>query len=117
MLIYQGASTGDGCTPYVAGGRMRRGEPWLAVVDKMRPVLVVSSFTELNHVRVMATTRIRDLATEVVVGRAKGMKRVCVLNAQQFQLVPREAFSLRLGHLDADKLANVCCAIIEAVGC
>ncbi len=97
---------------------MRRGELWIAAIDKMRPVLVVSSFTGLNHVQVIpATTRIRDLATEVVVGQAEGMKRECVLNAQQLQLVPREAFSLRVGQLDARKLADVCRAINEAVGC
>lgn len=91
---------------------------WIAAIDKLRPVLVVSSFTELNQVQVIpATTRIRDLATEVVVGRAEGLKRECVLNAQQLQLVPREAFSLRVGHLDARKLADVCRAINEAVGC
>ncbi len=97
---------------------MKRGELWVAAVDKMRPVLVLSTFTGLNEIQVIpVTTRIRGLATEVLVGPDDGLHDDCVLNAQQLQLVPSDVFSVRIGELDAQKLSDVCWAVKAAIGC
>ena len=100
------------------GRRLKRGELWLVAIDKLRPALVLSTFTGLNDIQVIpATTRVRGLATEVVAGLADGLVDDCVFNAQQLQLVPRDAFSLRIGALNVNKLDEVCRAIKEAIGC
>ena len=97
---------------------MTRGELWLAAIDKIRPVLVMSTFTGLNDLQVIpATSRVRGLDTEVLVGIADGLYDECVLNAQQLQLVPREAFSLQIGELSRLKMAEVCRAIKGSIGC
>lgn len=97
---------------------MKRGELWVAAVDKVRPVLILSTFTGLNEIQVIpVTTRIRGLATEVLVGPEDGLHDVCVLNAQQLQLVPYNVFSLCIGELDPQKLSDVCRAVKAAIGC
>jgi mRNA interferase MazF len=97
---------------------MKRGELWLAAIDKMRPVLILSTFTGLNHIQVIpVTTRVRGLATEVFLGRDDGLHDDCVLNAQQLQLVPAAALSVRISHLDPQKMFDVCKAVNAAIGC
>jgi mRNA interferase MazF len=98
--------------------RLKRGELWIAAIDKMRPVLILSTFTGLYDLQIIpATTRIRGLATEVRLGPADGLNYDCVLNAQQLQLVSRNALSARIGELRPDKLAAVCRAVKESIGC
>jgi mRNA interferase MazF len=98
--------------------RVRRGELWIAAIDKMRPVLIMSTFTGLNDIQIIpATTRIRGLVTEVRLGAADGLDYDCVLNAQQLQLVPQETLSTYIGELDLNKLLAVCKAVKEAIGC
>lgn len=97
---------------------MKRGELWVAAVDKVRPVLILSTFTGLNEIQVIpVTTRIRGLATEVLVGPDNGLPDDCVLNAQQLQLIPFNVFSVRIGELDPQKLSDVCRAVKAAIGC
>lgn len=98
--------------------RLRRGELWIAAIDKLRPVLIMSTFADLNDVQVIpATTRVRGLATEVRLGLEDGLNLDCVLNAQQLQLVPRGVFSRKIGELHQHKLDAVCQAVNEAIGC
>lgn len=78
----------------------------------------MSTYTGLNDVQVIpTTTRVRGLATEVILEINDGLNERCVLNAQQLQLVPKTAIGRQLGVLNARKLADVCFAIREAVGC
>ena len=98
--------------------RLKRGELWIAAIDKMRPVLIMSTFTGLHDVQIIpATTRIRGLVTEVGLGKTDGLNYDCVLNAQQLQLGPTGVLSARIGELGPDKLAEVCRAVKEAIGC
>jgi mRNA interferase MazF len=97
---------------------LKRGELWIAAIDKMRPVLIMSTFTGLSDIQIIpATTRIRGLVTEVRLGPEDGLNYDCVLNAQQLQLVPQGVLSVRIGELDQVKTAAVCRAIKEAIGC
>ncbi len=97
---------------------MKRGELWIAALDKMRPVLILSTYTGLNDIQIIpATTRIRGLATEVQIGIGNGVETRCVLNAQLLQLVQREVLSFKIGQLDTDELTDVCRAVKEAIGC
>ena len=97
---------------------MKRGELWIAALDKMRPVLILSTYTGLNDIQIIpATTRLRGLATEVEIGLANGVDARCVLNAQLLQLVRREVLSVKIGQLDSAELIDVCRAVKEAIGC
>lgn len=97
---------------------MKRGELRLAALDKIRPVLILSTFTGLNDVHVIpATTRIRGLATEVVAGLLDGLNDECVFNAQQLRLISSAAVGYQIGTLSSDKLDEVCAAIDRVVGC
>lgn len=97
---------------------MKRGELWLAAVDKVRPVLIMSTFTGLRDIQAIpVTSRYRGLATEVRVGPDDGLALESVLNAQQMQLVPVAAFVRRIGQLGPDRMAQVCTAVTESIGC
>ena len=97
---------------------MKRGELWIAALDKMRPVLILSTFTGLNDIQIIpATTRIRGLATEVEIEITNGVHARCVLNAQLLQLVRRDVLSFKIGQLDIEELNDVCRAVKEAIGC
>jgi mRNA interferase MazF len=97
---------------------MKRGELRLAALDKVRPVLIVSTFTGLHQIHVVpATTRIRGLATEVVAGLDDGLNGECVFNTQQLQLVPTDAIGFQIGSLSASKMDQICIALTQAIGC
>lgn len=87
-------------------------------MDKIRPVLVLSTFTGLNEVHVIpATTRIRGLATEVKAGLLDGLNDDCVFNAQQLQLIPTGAVGYQIGTLSPGKLEEICTALERVIGC
>lgn len=97
---------------------MNRGELRLAALDKVRPVLIMSTFTGLKDVHVIpATTRIRGLATEVTAGLLDGLNDECVFNAQLLQLISTEAVGYQIGVLSASKMDEVCAALEKAIGC
>jgi mRNA interferase MazF len=97
---------------------LKRGELRLAALDKIRPVLILSTFTGLKEVHVIpATTRVRGLVTEVKVGLLDGLNDDCVLNAQQLQLIPSAAVGRQIGELSGAKLDEVCLAVERVIGC
>lgn len=78
----------------------------------------MSTFTGLNEVQIIpATTRRLGLPSEVLIGRLEGVDDLSVLNAQLLQLIPSGVLSVRLGMLGDDRMAEVCRAVKEAIGC
>jgi mRNA-degrading endonuclease toxin of MazEF toxin-antitoxin module len=87
-------------------------------MDKIRPVLILSTFIGLHEVHVIpATTRVRGLATEVKAGLLDGLNDDCVFNAQQLQLIPTAAVGYQIGTLSPDKLEAICTALERVIGC
>lgn len=99
----------------------RRGEIWLADVDKPRPVVVMHrdfAGRALNAVLVVPlTTTIRDIPTAVRLGHADGVDRDCVAALDGMTLLRRERFARRLGELSAARMSELCAALSIAVSC
>ncbi|HEY4411191.1 MAG TPA: type II toxin-antitoxin system PemK/MazF family toxin, partial [Acidimicrobiia bacterium] len=72
----------------------RRGDVWLADLDKLRPIIVLTRNPMgryLNAVLVApVTSTVRGLSTEVPVGPADGIRVPSVANLDNVQLVARE---------------------------
>ena len=79
----------------------RRGEVWLAQLDKVRPVIVLTRDPLgglLNAViAAPVTSTIRALSTEVSVGPEDGVRHASVANLDNVQLVARARLMRRVG--------------------
>ncbi|CAN5605335.1 type II toxin-antitoxin system toxin endoribonuclease MazF3 [soil metagenome] len=80
---------------------------WLARLDKVRPVLVLTR-QEVVEVRALVTiapitSTVRGLASEVPVGRHNGLDHECVANLDSVTTVPRAALLRPVGALIADQ--------------
>jgi mRNA interferase MazF len=101
----------------------RRGEVWFAAVpgDKRRPVLVLSRdpMGRVLHSVICApvTSRIRRLATEVVLGRDAGLVQDSVANFDNTFLLARRHLLRRLGRADRATMDAACRALATATGC
>lgn len=102
---------------------MRRGEVWWGpdVARGERPYLLLSRDPAIDVLRkvvvVPTTTAIRDLATEVRLGRDDGMPRRCVLNLDSIMGIEKSWLSRRICELSPDRMAEVCRALQIATGC
>ena len=100
---------------------LRRGEVWLAELDKLRPVVVLTRDpmgSLLNAVIVApVTSTIRGLSTEVPVGPDDGIRHPSVANLDNTQLVSRQRFRRRIGQARPAALAAMCSALSTAVDC
>jgi mRNA interferase MazF len=102
---------------------VRRGEVWWAELPApagRRPVVLLSR-DEAYAVRELVivaplTTRIRRIPTEVVLGRADGVPRRCVVNLHTIATIPKQTLTRRLTALAPEKLAAVERALRFAVG-
>jgi mRNA interferase MazF len=102
---------------------MKRGEVWWAALPKpagRRPVVLVSR-DEAYQVRelvivVPVTTRVRELPTEVPLGRDEGMPRRCVANADALTTIPKGTLVEYAGALSAERLGQLESAIRFALG-
>ncbi|MGH8999314.1 MAG: type II toxin-antitoxin system PemK/MazF family toxin [Acidimicrobiia bacterium] len=98
-----------------------RGEVWLADVDKVRPVVVLTRdpFGSLLHGVIAApvTSTVRDISTEVHVGPADGVRRPSVANLDNVQLVARTRLVRRVGRARAATMTDICQALSTAVAC
>ena len=76
----------------------RRGEVWLARLDKVRPVVVLTRdpMGRLLHAVIGApiTSTVRGLSTEVCVGPEDGVRTESVANLDNVQLVARQRILL-----------------------
>ena len=99
----------------------RRGEVWLAELDKTRPVIVLTRDPMgkfLNAVIVApVTSTVRGTSTEVAVGSEDGIRRDSVANLDQIQLVARTRLQRRVGRARPATLAALCAALSIAVDC
>lgn len=99
----------------------RRGEVWLADLDKVRPVVVLTRdpLGRLLHSVVVApvTSTVRGLSTEVPLGHEDGIRRPSVANLDNVQLVARDRFRTRIGRARPATMAALCAALSVAVDC
>jgi mRNA interferase MazF len=100
------------------------GEVWryrFGAPDKKRPVLVLSrqEVIGLLHTVMVApiTSTIRGAPGEVVVGAREGLKHESAVNLDHVQTVERTRLEGYVGHLDPEKMREVCRALAIAVGC
>ena len=99
----------------------RRGDVWLAQLDKIRPVVVLTRDPMgriLNAVvTAPVTSTVRGLSTEVAVGPADGVRHPSVANLDQTQLVARSRLVRRVGRARPETMAALCAALAVAVSC
>lgn len=99
----------------------RRGEIWMANLDKSRPVVVLTRDPRgtILHSVVVApiTSTIRGLSTEVAIGRNDGIRKPSVANLDNLQLVPRTELRRKVGAVSAETLELLCDAGARAIGC
>jgi mRNA interferase MazF len=100
---------------------LRRGEVWLADLDKVRPVIVLTRdpLAHLLHSVIIApvTSTIRGLSTEVPLGDSDGIRHASVANLDNVQLLARHRFRRRIGRAQPATMRAVCAALSVAVDC
>jgi mRNA interferase MazF len=102
---------------------MRRGEIWWAELEApagQRPVVLLSR-NEAYSVRSLVivapvTTRIRNIPTEVSLGKAEGMPQTCVANLDTITTIPKDCLRSRITSLSTKKLNEIDAAIHFAMG-
>lgn len=98
-----------------------RGEIWLADLDKIRPVVVLTRdpLGQLLHSVIVApvTSTIRGLSTEVPLGRDDGIRHPSVANLDNIQLLARDRFRRRIGRAQPATMNRVCAALAVATDC
>lgn len=99
----------------------RRGEIWLAELDKRRPVVVLTRdpMGRMLHSVIAGpvTSTVRGLSTEVPLTEADGVRRRSVVNLDNLQLVPRTRLVRRVGRASPATLQAICAAAAAAIGC
>ncbi|MGH9019106.1 MAG: type II toxin-antitoxin system PemK/MazF family toxin [Acidimicrobiales bacterium] len=99
----------------------RRGEVWLADLDKTRPVIVLTRDPMgryLNAVLVApVTSTVRGVSTEVRVGPADGVRVESVANMDNTQLVARTRLLRRVGRATPETMTGLCRSLAIAVAC
>ncbi len=100
---------------------VRRGEVWLADLDKTRPVIVLTRdpLGRLLHsvIVVPVTSTIRGLSTEVPLRRDDGIRHPSVANLDNVQLLSRDRFRRRIGRAHPATMMALCAALSVAVDC
>ena len=99
----------------------RRGDVWLARLDKVRPFVVVTRdpMGMLLHAVLGApvTSTVRELSTEVPVGPEDGVRLESVANLDNLQLVARSRLVRRIGRARPSTMSAICRALVIAAGC
>ncbi len=100
---------------------VRRGEIWLAELDKHRPVVVLTRdpLGRILHSVIVGpvTSTVRGLNTEVDLSEDDGVRKPSVVNLDNLQLVPRANLVRRVGRATPATLKAICAATAEAIGC
>lgn len=101
---------------------MKHGEVWFAATPSGdRPVLVLTRdpvADRIGHVVVAALTRTRrGLVSEVVLSPADGVPTDCVVNFDNIHTIGRDRFRRLVAELPPARLAQVCRALADSVGC
>lgn len=99
----------------------RRGEIWLAELDKLRPVVVLTRdpLGQFLHSVIVApvTSTVRSIATEVAVGVGDGFDVPSVANLDNLTLIDRGRLVRQVGVVQPETLTRICRAVVVAVGC
>ena len=100
---------------------MKRGEVWWAELPPpvgSRPVVILTRDSVLHSIGAivvaLATRTVRQLPTEVVLGRRQGLPVRCVANLDNILTVPRDRLKRLMGACDAAKIAELNQAIKAA---
>jgi mRNA interferase MazF len=102
---------------------MRRGEVWFAKTPGGdRPVLVLTRdpvADRIDSVVVAALTRTRrGLVSELeLTPETDGVPTECMVNFDNLHTLPKEAFRRPVTQLDAERLAQSCRVLRDAMGC
>lgn len=101
-----------------------RGEVWqyrFRGPDKRRPVVVLSRQEVIPLLRTVmvapVTSRIRGLASEVLVGPEEGLKYDSAVNLDHVQTVEQSRLHRYMGTLSQAQMRRVCRALAVATGC
>lgn len=97
----------------------RRGELWLADLDKTRPVIVLTRDPMGRYLNALlvapVTSKVRGVSTEVTVGPADGVRVESVANMDNTQLVARARLLRRVGRATPETMAALCRSLAIAV--
>ena len=97
------------------------GQIWWADLDKIRPVLVVTRSRvapRLSRVVVAPiTTVVRNIDTEVPLGKDEGVVEGSVANTDNLQLVAVDRLLRRAGRLSDDRWGECCAAVAHMMAC
>jgi len=102
---------------------MNRGEVWWLDHPDVgrRPACILTrqaAIPVLGALLVVPATRtVRDIPTEVPLGREDGMPDDCALAFDNLGVVPKALLTERITRLAPDKLAEVCAALDIATDC
>jgi mRNA interferase MazF len=101
---------------------VKRGEVWWAELPPPvgnRPVVILTRDAVLHSIGAIAvalvTRTVRQLPTEVVLGRRQGLPVRCVANLDNVLTVPRQRLQRLMGALDAVKVDELNRAIKAAL--
>lgn len=99
----------------------RRGEVWLAQLDKIRPLIVLTRDPMGGLLRAVigapVTSTVRNVSTEVPVGPEDGVRIESVANLDNVQLVARARLVRRVGRVRPSTVKAICGALCIAAGC
>lgn len=101
---------------------MKRGEIWWAELPQpvgSRPVVILTRDAVLETIGAivvaLVTRTVRQLPTEVLLGRRQGLPVPCVANLDNILTVPRHRLKRLMGACDASKLDELNQAIKAAL--
>ena len=103
--------------------RLGHGQIWWADLDddKIRPVVVLTRARvadQLQRVLVApVTSTVRDIPTEVVLGRAEGVRPDSVANLDKTQLLDVDRLLQRTGEVAPERWPLFCAAMQRVMGC
>jgi len=90
---------------------VKRGEVWWAELPSpvgSRPVIILTRDAVLENIGgivvALITRTVRDLPTEVLLGRRQGLPVSCVANLDNILTVPRQRLKRLMGACDASKI-------------
>ncbi len=102
---------------------MRRGEVWWYEHPRAgrRPFLILTrdeAIPVLHQILAVPATRtIREIPTEVVLGRADGMPSTCCLTLDNITVIRPALCGERITRLSAARMREVCAALSVASAC
>ena len=101
---------------------MKRGEVWWVELPPPvgnRPVVILTRDTVIENIGAivvaLVTWTVRQIPTEVVLGRRQGLPVPCVANLDNILTVPRQRLKRLMGACDASKIEELNQAIKAAL--